>query len=190
MSKPQQLISTAFALFYRNGIHATGINQILEQAGVAKKTLYHHFPGKDDLLLAVLNYRDEIFSAWLLQRLEGADSATALCAGWFAALDDWFHNRVEELSEFHGCFFVNSSAEYSDPQHPVHRLCSAHKTKLEQALTARLADCCPASDAAELAHEWCLLKEGAIAAAAVSGNVKAAQQALAIARRHPLLNGQ
>ncbi|WP_430461866.1 TetR/AcrR family transcriptional regulator [Thalassolituus sp. LLYu03] len=194
MSKPQQLISTAFALFYQQGIHATGINQILEQAGVAKKTLYHHFPGKDDLLLAVLAYRDEVFSGWLLGRLDDAASLTELCRAWFGALDDWFNGRADDLLAFRGCFFVNTSAEYSDPQHPVQQACRAHKQGLEMALAERIAMRLEKisqegkTDAQQLAHEWCLLKEGAIASAAVGGNLAAANDALTLALRHPLLN--
>lgn len=60
-AKQQQLIQTAFALFYRDSIHGVGINQILQEAGIAKKTLYHHFASKDELVLAVLAYRDEVF---------------------------------------------------------------------------------------------------------------------------------
>jgi len=187
MSKPQQLVSTAFTLFYQQGIHATGINQILQQAGVAKKTLYHHFPAKDDLLLAVLAQRDEVFSGWLLQRLDNASNLSELCHAWFNALDDWFHSRVEQLQPFHGCFFVNTSAEFSDQQHPVQQACRAHKQHLQQALTSRLNDY--SDQAAALAQEWCLLKEGAIASAAVSANLNAAQQALTLALRHPLLQG-
>ena len=183
MDKPQQLISTAFRLFYENGIHATGINQILKEAGVAKKTLYHHFPAKDDLLLAVLEYRDQRFSGWLLDRLAGAESPEALCHAWFMALDDWFHNRVETLLAFRGCFFIHSAAEYSDPDHPVHQQCRRHKQQLQQALQQRLQQYTTPDRAARLAQEWCLLKEGAIVAAEVNRDLQAGRHALTIARR-------
>ncbi|MDK2778994.1 MAG: TetR/AcrR family transcriptional regulator [Pseudomonadota bacterium] len=182
MDKQQQLITTAFRLFYRNGIHATGINQILKEAGVAKKTLYHHFPGKDDLLLAVLNYRDQRFTGWMMKALEQATDAETLCDAWFMALDDWFNSRAEELLPFRGCFFIHTAAEYSDPAHPVHQQCQRHKQQLQQALQQRLSTCLDDRRATELARSWALLKEGAITSAAVGGDLSAARQALTIAR--------
>ena len=43
MDKKEQLVATAFNLFYKYGIHAVGINRVLEESGIAKKTLYNHF---------------------------------------------------------------------------------------------------------------------------------------------------
>ncbi len=121
MDKRQQLIHTAFDLFYRNGIHAVGINQILQTAGIAKKTLYNHFASKDELIQAVVEYRDENFYYWLAGRLEqvkpGYDGLNEL----FDAVDDWINNRVKLLADFHGCFFINTCAEFNDPHHPLHQ---------------------------------------------------------------------
>src|SRR5260221_11040821 len=52
--KRDQLIETAWTLFYRDGYHATGIDRILAESQVAKMTLYHHFRSKEELILAVL----------------------------------------------------------------------------------------------------------------------------------------
>ena len=76
MDKRQQLINTAFRLFYQNGIHAVGINQILKESGIAKKTLYHHFASKEQLLLAVLEYRDQIFLQWFSGYIKRAAPAS------------------------------------------------------------------------------------------------------------------
>ncbi len=73
--KKQQLVETALALFYRHGVHAVGINQILEQSAIAKKTLYHHFVSKDELLMATLELRHQRFYQWLGQQLISADPA-------------------------------------------------------------------------------------------------------------------
>src|ERR1700747_2871890 len=55
--KRDQLIETAWTLFYRDGYHATGIDRILAESQVAKMTLYHHFRSKEELILAVLEER-------------------------------------------------------------------------------------------------------------------------------------
>ena len=50
------LIDTAATLFRRQGYAATGLNQILDEAGVKPGSLYHHFPqGKQQLAAAVVD---------------------------------------------------------------------------------------------------------------------------------------
>ena len=179
-AKQQQLVHTAFTLFYRDSIHGVGINQILQESGIAKKTLYHHFASKDELVLAVLAYRDEVFFSWLQSRIHHAATAEALVQNWFAALDDWFHNRVAELQEFRGCFFMHSAAEFTDPAHPVHQHCAQHKARLCRMLGKQLGQWLDIKSAKKLADDLCLLKEGAIVCAQVQGNKKAARQAALI----------
>jgi len=57
LNKRDQLIEKAQELFYREGYHATGIDRILAESGVAKMTLYKHFKSKEELILAVLETR-------------------------------------------------------------------------------------------------------------------------------------
>lgn len=182
MDKRQQLIQTAFELFYRNGIHAVGINQILQAAGVAKKTLYHHFASKMELILAVIEYRDDIFYHWLASRVEqvkpGYDGLNAL----FDALDDWINNRVTLLSDFHGCFFINASAEFNDPQHPIQQQCQQHKQRVNRLIERQIRLLGINEPAIPYVTESIsLLKEGAIVMAQVQGDLKAAQKAKAMA---------
>jgi AcrR family transcriptional regulator len=59
-----RILRTASELFYKHGFHAVGIDLIIERAGVAKATLYRHFPTKDDLIAAYLEVADARFSAW------------------------------------------------------------------------------------------------------------------------------
>lgn len=185
MDKRQQLVTTAFTLFYRHGIHAVGINQILTESGVAKKTLYHHFPGKEALVAAVLEHRDSAFLAWLDGRLRGSEqTVTGVIEALFAALDDWFNDRETPLAAFHGCFFINTCGEYGEPGHELHRQCARHK----EAVVALLAHYLqragqPAPDADRLAQTLGLLKEGAIVLAHVQGDKRAALTARELALR-------
>ena len=66
--KRDQLIEAALELFQREGFHATGVDRILAEAGVAKMTLYHHFRSKDELILAALRLRDERFRNTFMKR--------------------------------------------------------------------------------------------------------------------------
>ncbi len=176
--KRQLLITTAFRLFYTRGVHAVGINEILMASGVAKKTLYHHFAGKNELVSAVVAYRDRIFCDWLKAQLDGADPGMAKIAALFEALDDWFNDRASVLLPFQGCFFINVSGEFGDPADPVHQQCRQHKQSvaglIEQQVRTLDVD---ADQVAALTDALCLLKEGAITLAHVQGDRDSARKA-------------
>lgn len=182
-TKRLHLITTAFTLFYQKGVHAVGINEILAESGVAKKTLYHHFSSKDDLVLAVLEYRDACFRNWLQSRLEAAPVGIEKIDALFEALDDWFNDRADELLPFHGCFFINVSGEYSDLEHPLHQQCARHKQAVNQLLESQvhLLGLDPAR-VSDVTNALCLLKEGAITTAYVQGDRNAAVKAKEIAK--------
>lgn len=178
MDKRQHLVTTAFELFYREGVHAVGINRVLEAAGVAKKTLYHHFDSKEVLVAAVVEYRDGRYRDWLLARMARAGTGQHALTGLFAALDDWFNDRDPAIRPFHGCFFINVSAEYGDPAHPIHQLCADHKRAIAAQVTEVMAQVTEDPEQQErLAQAVLLLKEGCIVQAHVCGDRSAAVRA-------------
>lgn len=179
MTKPDLLIHAAFKLFYQHGIHAVGINTILAETGVAKKTLYHHFASKEALVEAVLIYRDQIFMDWLISRMMTAGEGRVAVLALFDALDDWFHNRVDTLLPFKGCFFVKANGEFSD--HIVNDLCQRHKQNITSFIQANLVGYCSGLSTGDLAQNISLLKEGAIAQAYVAGDLDAAKRAKSMA---------
>lgn len=186
-SRRDDLIDTALRLFYTHGFHATGIDKILAESGVAKMTLYKHFRSKDDLVLAALQRRDEQFRTWLMNAMEQAapDPRGRLLA-LFDALDDWFNERAIPVIGFHGCAFIKAASEYDAPDHPVHLACAEHKRLIVDYLS-ELAGAAGAGDPKALAEQLALLKEGAIVTAQVRGMSDAAQQAKPIAQA--LING-
>lgn len=181
MDKRQQLIETAFRLFYQHGIHAVGVNQILEEAKVAKKTLYTHFESKEKLLEAVLEFRDARFVEWASKRMQQHTGKLAILA-LFDALDDWFNNRVETLAAFHGCLFINTCSEYGDPSSTPHQLCREHKQRIHGLVKAQL-QLMQVSEPDYLADMLAMLKEGAIVTAQIQGDKQAAQKAKRLAEQ-------
>ena len=67
-STRDRILTAANTLFYNEGIRATSVDAIAEKAGITKKTLYYHFPSKDNLVASYLESRDqpnlEIFAQW------------------------------------------------------------------------------------------------------------------------------
>jgi len=172
MTRRDCLIDTALTLFNQGGYHATGIDQILAECGVAKMTLYKHFRSKDDLILAVLQRRDERWRQWFQGAVERrAATPRARLLAVFEALEEWFAQP-----DFRGCLFLGAAAEFPDPQDPIHAAAAAHHRHV-LAYLRTLAAAAGARHAARLARELMLLVEGAIAVTQVNGPVGAAKQA-------------
>lgn len=179
--KRQQLVTTAFKLFYFQSVHGVGINQILQESAIAKKTLYHHFASKYELVEAVVRYRDEVFYQWLSERVNALPVGREGICGLFRALDDWFNQRVPQLCEFRGCFFINVSAEFTEPSHPVHQLCALHKQRVASLIEQQVSALgLPKAKTQYLVTAIGLLKEGAIVSAQLKGDTQSALLALSV----------
>ncbi|MFO0874150.1 MAG: TetR/AcrR family transcriptional regulator [Phycisphaerales bacterium] len=122
----ERLLAVAIELFYRHGFGAVGVDQVIAAAGVTKTTFYKHFEGKDDLMVAAVQRRDEWESqAWnsAVRKLAGDDPARQLLA-MLDVMDLWFNDP-----DFRGCMFVNAAAEFPNPHDPVHQAAAAYKRR-------------------------------------------------------------
>src|SRR6266849_9807127 len=88
----ERVLETAYGLFKRHGLQAVGVDRIVAEAGVAKTTLYRHFPSKDDLAVAVLRHHEDVWTkGWLEQTIaHRGTTAGARLLGLFDAFDEWF----------------------------------------------------------------------------------------------------
>ncbi len=171
-NKRDQLVDTALKLFYRDGFHATGIDRILAESGVAKMTLYNHFKSKDELILAALRLRDERFRNWFMKAVEQrAEKPAERLLAVFDVLEEWFRT-----DGFCGCMFINASAEFASPDDPIHVTSAEHKRLVLKYLRELAADA-GSADPDELGDQIGLLLEGAIVLAHVTGRPDAAGQA-------------
>lgn len=165
--KKQLLIDTALTLFYKNGVNSVGINEILTVSGIAKKTLYRYFESKEALILAVLEQRHQIFMTWLEEQIKESKTEQETITALFNALARWFSNEDTTLGDFRGCFFINTSAEFSELSSSIDsditQYCQAHKEQVHQLITSYM----PTSEPL-LIDAICLLKEGCINAAYVT----------------------
>lgn len=122
----ERLVAAAIDLFYRNGFGAVGVDQVIASAGVTKTTFYKHFEGKDDLMVAAVQRRDEWESqAWAraIRKLAGDDPARQLLA-MFDVMDLWFNDP-----NFVGCMFMNAAAEFPNPHDPVHQAAALYRQR-------------------------------------------------------------
>lgn len=174
-SKRDQLIETAWLLFYRDGYHVTGIDRILAESKVAKMTLYHHFRSKEELILAVLEKRSSEILDSLRRFLDAKKPEKRL-----EAVFDWLVARIGS-KEFRGCGFLKAMAEYQDLADPIHQAALAHKVALA-AVIRRLVAAAGLPRSKNLPEQLSLLLEGAIVLSHAVGNVAPAIHAREAAR--------
>ena len=172
----EQLVDTAIALFTEHGFHATGINRILDDSGVAKKTLYRHFRSKEELILAALRKYDGLFRNRFMAQVESvAVTPHERLLAIFDAAGEWFADN-----KFFGCMFVNAVSEYSQDDTPIRMACKEFKTMMSRYIRGLCADA-EAQNPDVLAEKLALLLEGAIVTAQVSQRRGAAQVAKSVA---------
>jgi len=105
-SAKRRLLEAADRLFYEEGIHQVGIDRVIEEAGVAKSSLYYAFGSKDELVRTYLADRHAKWDARLIDRMAEHDDPRAKILAIFDALGDLFTEP-----SFNGCAFINAAAE-------------------------------------------------------------------------------
>lgn len=172
----ERILTTAYELFAHRGIRAVGIDAIVEQSGVARQTLYRHFASKQELVLAFLKQRDQLWTRdWLqteVRRRAAAPDQRLLVI--FDVFDDWFRSP-----DFEGCSFVNVLLEMPDRDDPIHRAGAAHLAAIRTFLES-LARAARIAEPDDFARKWHILMKGSIVAAG-EGDRDAAQRASEIA---------
>ena len=168
----QRLLETADRLFYAEGVRNVGIDKIIAEAGVAKMTLYTHFPSKDDLIVAVLQYREQKLLEFFRASMDRHGKRTKdKLRAFFAALKEWF-----ESPGFRGCAFQNAAVELADPAHPGTQFVRDHKRRFTEILRGFVEESVGKS-ATKLVPMVALIVEGAIVTAVISGTPDAAEVA-------------
>jgi AcrR family transcriptional regulator len=173
----ERILETAYELFSHRGVHDVGIDELIERAGVAKATLYRHFPSKDELVLAFLEQREQRWTyGWVETeaRRRGATPEEQLLAV-FDLFDEWFHR-----DDFEGCSFITVMLEIGNLDDPVGRA-SADYLENIRSIVRTLAQEAGLRDPEAFALSWHILMKGSIVQAA-EGDRDAARRAQALGR--------
>jgi AcrR family transcriptional regulator len=158
MTDPRaRILAAAGVLFAENGIGRTGVDALIEAAGVAKATFYRHFPSKDELVVAWLrDPRTRWFDRIRAQAEAAAATPTNVIPRVFDAVADWL-----EDGDFVGCPYLNTSVEISDPRHPASDAVRDYLAEIGAYLEERVA-AAGHDDAARLGRELHTLLAGSI----------------------------
>lgn len=175
-AKRAHLQAVAWRLFYRDGFQRVGIDPILAESGIAKRTLYRHFRSKEELIVAVLAERSgKIVAALDRAVAAAAPHPRARLLAVFDWLGAWF---AEE--DFRGCAFLRALGEFPDRRHPVHQAAWRFKEAVRRRLL-RLARENQVREPTALAEALALLIDGAIVTAHATGNPRVAARVKRVA---------
>src|SRR5580698_10924776 len=173
-SARERLLAAANELFYNEGVHTVGIDRIVEQAGVAKASLYNTFGSKDDLVRAYLEYRHAGVTQLITQAVERYDDPRERLLAVFEGQGELFAQPG-----YHGCAFARASAE-SHPGDAAEQAAEAYR-RWVRALLAELAGQAGAPEPEVLARQLHLLFDGSGQSARMDHDPAAAAVARAAA---------
>lgn len=172
MSARDRLLDKACELFYKEGIQAVGIQRLIDEAGIAKASLYAHFSSKDDLVVAYLQQSDatlrELFTQKVLQApLSPRDKLLKL-----------FDVQSEVIAKpgYRGCPFQNAGGELADTSHPARAVAASHRAWMKGIVTDLVKEAGVERPAA-LAAAILVLFEGAAVTAMVEGDAASSRHA-------------
>ena len=154
-----------------------GIDRIVAESGVAKTSLYRHFASKSDLVLAILELREERWTRdWLeveVARLATTPEGRLLAL--FDAFDEWFRH-----DDFESCAFMRILLEFNDRTDPIHQA-AVHRLEVIRKMIEAHAEQAGAQDPENAAYQLQGLLMGAIVSA-TRGDLDAARRARAVAQ--------
>jgi AcrR family transcriptional regulator len=168
----ERILNTATELFYKEGIRAVGIQRVIDEAGIAKASLYAHYASKDELVAACLSQRGERARA----RVDAALRDPALDAR--GKLLKLFDLQIEWTSSagFRGCPFLNASGELADDAHPARQVTGRQREWLH-GLVGSLVRESGVRHAETVAAAIIVLYDGAAASALIDADPAAARHA-------------
>jgi AcrR family transcriptional regulator len=175
-SARERLLDAADELFYSEGVHTVGIDRVIEQAGVAKASLYNTFGSKDELVRAYLETRHASVAQRVTRAVERYDTPRERLLAVFEGQGELF-----DQPGYRGCAFTRASAE-SHPGDLVEQAAEAYRRWVRELLT-ELAEQAGVPEPGVLARQLHLLYDGSGQAARMDhdpGVAAAARSAAAI----------
>ncbi|MCW2539367.1 MAG: TetR family transcriptional regulator [Frankiales bacterium] len=166
-SARERLLDAANELFYDEGVQTVGIDRVIEQAGVAKASLYNTFGSKEQLVYAYLQSRHESTKNRITRALQNFDNPRDKLLGIFES-----QHKLFKQPKFHGCAFMSASAE-SRPGGAVEEASDEYREWMRSVFTDLAAEA-GAADPQLLGRQLHLLYDGSILSARMDRDPSAA----------------
>jgi AcrR family transcriptional regulator len=172
----ERIVVAAYELFSTRAVRDISIDELIARSDVALSTFYRHFPSKDDLVIAFLQRREDVWTLGLIEaeaRRRGTTPENTLLA-IFDVFHDWF-----QRDDYEACAFINVLLEMG-PGHPLGEASIVHLERI-RSMVAGLATEAGLRDVDGFARSWHILMKGSIVSA-TEGDMEAARLAQAMAR--------
>jgi len=160
----ERILATASDLFYREGVRAVGIQRVIDEAGIAKASLYAHYASKDELVAACLSRQGDALRAALEKSLRDPtlDARSKLLR--------IFDLQTQQIASpgFRGCPFQNTGSEFTDAGHPANVVTVTYRRWLHDLFTSLVREAGLRNPDA-VAGALIVLHDGAAAAAQMDG---------------------
>jgi AcrR family transcriptional regulator len=164
MNARQRILDASYDLFVDRGVRAVGINEIIRTAGVAKASFYSHFPSKNDLVMAFLGRRQELFTIGYLgaEARKRGDSPRDQLLAIFDIFDEWF-----QTEDFTGCPYIRALVE-TGADDEVGRASASYLRDMRDEVGSTAA-AMGLTDPGDFAECWMILLQGSVVAAMGTG---------------------
>ncbi len=171
-----RLLEAAIGLCCRKGVAATSVDEIIEESGVARMTLYNRYGSKDALIHAALAHEASVWRAWFFTRLaETAGTPREKLLSLFEIMDEWFRRE-----DYLGCALMNAAMESRNTDEKLAGIIRVHKSHVLEQVRA-LVHAAGVDDVELLTQQIDLLMDGAIVKAAIKKSPAPALEARKIA---------
>ena len=179
LSPKERVLKTASDLFYRQGYHETGINQIIKEAEVSKATFYSHFPSKEELAVAYMQSQDALQMAGIKEMIRKETTPYNRFMAVIKGLGDWILS-----TDFRGCEFLNMASEIINPDHPIRKEVKYHMDGFRSILRDTTQDLIKSDskyanlDVQEVTDGYFIIVNGAIASSVEYHDIWPARHAI------------
>lgn len=155
--KREDIIKISYEIFYKEGFHATGVDKILSDSGISKRTLYKYFRSKEELISEVVQYYQKTLFATVLEILnKKTKDPKKQILGLFDIKKAEFKN-----GNFKGCFAINAKLEFQEKNKSIEDSCKIFYSLLEEYIES-LCKKAKLKNPKKLARKIVILFDGAI----------------------------
>lgn len=128
LSKRDEIILQAFQVFYKHGFHASGVDSLLADSGISKRTLYKYFSSKEELIEATIeHYRNHTLTAMVEELTRRSSNPKEKLLAIFD-----IRREALEAGDYSGCFAINAKLEYEGRSPDIEAACAGFLNRLEQ----------------------------------------------------------
>ncbi|HSA58315.1 MAG TPA: TetR/AcrR family transcriptional regulator [bacterium] len=157
LNKREEIIQRAFKIFYDGGFHATGVDTLLADSGISKRTLYKYFRSKEELIAAIVeHYQNLLFQDVSKEMVKRSSDPKEQILYLFDQKREEF-----EAKNYNGCFAVNAKLEFEGKDKQIEAACKTLYEKLEE-FVAALCTQAKCKQPKKVARQIMILFEGAV----------------------------